>query len=85
MKWLQKPVDTIVSVGKSVALACEAEGSPQPRVFWKRLDLQENAPELSQLQFKSISLDDKGLYECRSTNGIDEDLIARIQLDVRGK
>lgn len=86
MKWIQRPIDTIASVGKPVAIACQADGSPQPKVLWKRLDSpQDLAIEFRELQFREVSLQDKGLYECRATNGADEDLIARVQLDVRGK
>lgn len=88
MKWLKKPNNTIVSIGKPVVIPCEAEGSPQPKINWKRLDQNNDhhrISENSELRFNTISIEDSGIYECTATNSVDEDLIARIQLEVRGK
>lgn len=86
LKWVEKPNDIVVSLGKQVEIACKAVGSPQPKIYWKRLDSEQDITiESSILQLRSTSLKDKGLYECRASNGFDEDLVARVQLDVRGK
>lgn len=56
----------------------------------KNSNQQENnydsiAMEQTELRFPSVSIKDSGTYECRITNGLEEDLVTRIKLLVRGK
>lgn len=85
MKWIQRPKNTVVSVGRSIFLPCQAEGSPQPKVYWRKLSQDRSDLEFHELRFNSITMQDGGTYECIATNGVDENLIVRIQLDVKGK
>lgn len=89
MKWLQRPENkVIVAIGKAISVPCQAEGSPHPKVYWRRLDRDEHRDDThsqSELRFNSATMQDSGIYECIASNGIDEDLTTRIQLDVRGK
>lgn len=39
----------------------------------------------SELRFSSVGMRNAGYYECKAKNGLDEDLIAKIKLDVLGK
>lgn len=86
MKWISKPNDTVVSIGRPLYVACDAEGSPTPRITWKKgPDQGQDGFGFHELRFGSVSLADAGNYECRASNGVDEDLVARIKLDVKGK
>lgn len=48
-------------------------------------EVDDNLMELSELRFSSISPSDSGTYECRVSNGVEEDLVTRIKLTVKGK
>lgn len=65
-------------------MACLADGLPKPRIEWRMEGASEvfSGPEL---HFNSLKQDDAGFYECRATNGVDRDLVARMELKVLGK
>lgn len=86
LKWTVEPSSLQVPVGKPVQLPCVAEGSPSPKIEWRKLDDPAGDGYLgSNLRFLSIEQKDAGNYECRATNGVDEGLSARIRVDVLGK
>lgn len=107
LKWTVEPSSELrAPVGKPLHVPCLAEGNPQPRIYWTRLNSSNNtsgndntnnnnyndgredlAGSLgSELRFSpTISPDDAGLYECRASNGVEEDLVARVKLEVLGK
>jgi hypothetical protein len=70
-----------------VHVPCTAVGQPPPRIEWVRLDGttgpgQSLGPEL---RLAAASQQDSGLYECRASNGMDKDLVARTRLTVMGE
>lgn len=84
LKWLSEPNDIQASVGKSLHIPCLAEGNPMPKVSWyKNRDKQNSlGPDLT---FNPLRPSDGGEYECRASNGVEEDLIKQIKLNVLGK
>lgn len=84
LKWVKKPENLEVSVGKPVKIPCEAEGLPRPAIKWKKLGDKEEGLN-SNLQFSAITQQDAGYYECTASNGDDNNLVARIKLNVLGK
>lgn len=91
LKWIVQPNDTQVSVGNPLFIPCSAEGQPTPKVLWRKIDSSSDdrqpssISEFPELNFQSVKPTDSGTYECRASNGHDDDLIARVQLIVRGK
>lgn len=98
LKWTAEPsAELRVPVGKQVHVPCLAEGNPQPRIEWIRLNSNRNnnnnnndgggnqQPLGSELRFSQISQGDAGYYECHASNGVEEDLVARVKLEVLGK
>lgn len=87
LKWLKEPEDARVPVGKSVYIPCIADGIPRPTIEWTRLGDGEQSiwyPQ-AELRLGSVSQNDSGSYECRARNGVDKDLIRRVELEVLGK
>ena len=84
MKWVEKPSDTEVGVGKTVSIPCKADGSPAPTIEWCKIEDEVRllGPEL---RFASVSQQDAGYYECRANNGQDNQISARVKLSVLGK
>ena len=76
-----------VPVGRPVHIPCLAEGNPVPKIEWRKIVASNEEHEVlgANLRFSSIEQRDSGTYECRASNGIDEDLLSRITLDVLGK
>lgn len=87
LKWISEPKgDLQVKVGKPLHVPCVADGQPAPKTTWTRLDDSTPARMLGyELRFNAVSQEDSGLYECRATNGAEEDLVARVNLTVLGK
>ena len=88
LKWIAEPKGSLeVPVGKPLLVPCIADGQPAPRVGWSKLDSDaDQARQLGhELRFGAVSQEDSGLYECRATNGAEEDLVARVNITVLGK
>lgn len=80
--------------GQQVYIACLAEGNPAPKIEWYKIgdgtigesnsDRQREflGPEL---RFSPAEQRHSGQYECRASNAAEEDLVAKIKLDVLGK
>ena len=73
-----------MSVGKGVHVPCKATGSPEAQIRWTKMD-ESNSQVGRELKFDSVTLKDAGVYECRASNGVEKDLIARVSLKVMGK
>lgn len=85
MKWISEPKDTESPVGKPIYIPCLADGLPKPTIEWTKLEGDESKVVGSELRVGSTSVGDAGYYECRAKNGVDEQLVTRIRLDVLGK
>ncbi|XP_047106935.1 Down syndrome cell adhesion molecule-like protein Dscam2 [Schistocerca piceifrons] len=94
--WKRQPKDTTVEAGRSVVLHCSADGSPPPRILWKKdagsspphfLDvslLMSNYKILANgsLWIRSARSVDKGHFLCQATNGFGIGLSKVVHLDV---
>ncbi|XP_049947508.1 Down syndrome cell adhesion molecule-like protein Dscam2 [Schistocerca serialis cubense] len=96
--WKRQPKDTQVEAGRSVTLPCSADGSPVPRILWKK-DSGSSPPnfqDVSMLMSNYKILDngslwihsarpmDKGHYLCQAANGFGIGLSKIVYVDVRG-
>ncbi|XP_030638507.1 protein turtle homolog B [Chanos chanos] len=59
-------------VGRELLIPCEAEGDPFPNITWRKVGKpsrsKHNVLQRGSLQFKSLSKDDHGEWECVATN-----------------
>lgn len=86
LKWIVEPQNVQVPANQRVHIACSADGAPKPTIEWRKMADSGDVKHLgSQLGFASIRPEDGGLYECRAKNGIEKDLVARIEVKVMGK
>ena len=87
LKWIAEPKgDLEVPVGKPLQVPCIASGQPTPTIVWTKLDGEDQTRTLgSDLRFGAVNQADSGLYECRASNGVEKDLVARFRLNVLGK
>jgi hypothetical protein len=67
-KWINEPQNTSVILGSDFEINCDADGSPQPRIVWRKINansLNENNEVIGKLlKISKIKLSDSGLYEC---------------------
>lgn len=78
-------MDTALSVGKDLFVACKARGNPRPRIDWFKIIGNERESLGSQLRIHSVAQSHAGHYECRARNEVDKDLSKLIKLEVLGK
>ncbi|XP_072049439.1 limbic system-associated membrane protein-like [Amphiura filiformis] len=65
-------------VGDNVQLQCKAEGSPKPAIRWRHVRPNHQLPngiegsykQSDTLDIRSISLEDRGEYQCIASNGV---------------
>ncbi|RWS09189.1 hemicentin-1-like protein, partial [Dinothrombium tinctorium] len=70
LRWLLEPKNSQAKVGEDIILECKATGSPLPKISWKRDGkLLEGVNDI--LTLNSITLKQKGTYECIAENGGD--------------
>ncbi|RWS05571.1 Down syndrome cell adhesion molecule-like protein Dscam2 [Dinothrombium tinctorium] len=81
LKWIEEPQDSTVTEGRDFIINCKAEGIPPPQIKWKK---GQNEVQRSKetLEFKSITLDDSGEYECIVENGVDNSLSKKFKISV---
>ena len=83
--------DKVVKEGSPVNLTCDAQGSPRPKIMWKREDgamIRYNGGEMStvdgnSLAFPAASRAHVGEYLCIASNGIPPSISKRIVLRVQ--
>ncbi|XP_049771830.1 Down syndrome cell adhesion molecule-like protein Dscam2 [Schistocerca cancellata] len=94
--WRVQPDDTETVAGKSVVLPCAAEGSPSPRILWKKNtgavpplyqelnSLMENYKIMQNgsLVIYNTRPEDSGYYMCQASNGVGVALSKVIYLTV---
>ncbi|XP_049775018.1 Down syndrome cell adhesion molecule-like protein 1 homolog isoform X1 [Schistocerca cancellata] len=81
--WQTEPNDTEVVLGSSLMVDCAADGSPMPRIQWKKespipvspfqdIHRTENFKVLENgsLWIQDVLLEDKGYYVCEANSGI---------------
>ncbi|XP_076034234.1 uncharacterized protein LOC143021011 isoform X2 [Oratosquilla oratoria] len=77
-EWLNELEDQTVLEGEPVTLDCDAYGSPDPEIFWYRVEDNEDVPiteddrsyeiDGNKLIILSMSSDDVGDYKCTAEN-----------------
>ncbi|GFS46965.1 hemicentin-1 [Trichonephila inaurata madagascariensis] len=70
---IKNPGNVIASVGDDVFLSCEASGHPQPKIYWRKDNVELFSSHLISLQDENltihhVSLTDAGNYECIAEN-----------------
>ncbi len=67
-KWINEPQNKSEIIGSDIEIFCDADGSPQPRIVWRKINansLNENNEVIGKLlKISKIKLSDSGLYEC---------------------
>ncbi|XP_040907057.1 roundabout homolog 2-like isoform X2 [Toxotes jaculatrix] len=85
----QNPQDTVVAVGETASLECQApRGHPEPTTFWRkdkaRLDLKDDRITVrgGKLTISNTKKTDAGIYVCVATNMVGERESEKAQLSV---
>ncbi|KAG1650319.1 Down syndrome cell adhesion molecule-like protein Dscam2 [Nymphon striatum] len=93
-KWIIEPTDTHVALGESILLNCKASGHPVPTVKWFTVIGRKVKPILNidnrfqllkngSLLFKEIQGSDSGKYSCLVSNGVGNELIKDVNLEIK--
>ena len=86
LKWSKEPQDLSLKQGGEANISCEAEGYPEPIIFWKRLN---SSNELSlydnRLHMLSATAHDAGNYECIAKNSEGDSLSKIVSVSVIGE
>ncbi|XP_071040725.1 cell adhesion molecule Dscam1 isoform X2 [Parasteatoda tepidariorum] len=94
-QWKIQPTDKSVVVGQNVIIDCQADGFPQPRIWWEKSEITGSrdyktiisnshihALENGSLMIRESEQNDAGYYLCQATNGIGSGLSKVIELTV---
>ncbi|XP_029207691.2 peroxidasin homolog [Acropora millepora] len=76
VKFLTKPQNTTVVIGKSAFLHCNATGSPEPVVSWRKEEGERDEKRFKQLKngtllIRDARMSDAGQYLCIAANQLD--------------
>uniref|UniRef100_A0A182NQ64 Down syndrome cell adhesion molecule-like protein Dscam2 n=1 Tax=Anopheles dirus TaxID=7168 RepID=A0A182NQ64_9DIPT len=86
--WTHEPHDVAIVLGRPIALACEADGFPQPKITWFRgkgklsTDFHSIPSKNNSLSINYATSPDAGYYMCEAANGIGNSLKKIIHIDV---
>ncbi|CAN8026902.1 unnamed protein product, partial [Ixodes persulcatus] len=94
-RWRLEPADATVTTGERVVLDCQADGTPEPRVRWKKsagVQSTEFRTVISSsrmqalvngsLVIQEIETSDAGGYMCEASNGVGLPLYTVVQVSV---
>uniref|UniRef100_A0A4W3JWV4 Hemicentin 1 n=1 Tax=Callorhinchus milii TaxID=7868 RepID=A0A4W3JWV4_CALMI len=92
--FFQSPLDISVDIGSNLTLPCQAQGYPEPRVRWRRLDglsiySRPRAVSLvtqlttGSLFFNNLWVDDEATYVCEAENQFGK-IQAQVRVTVTG-
>ncbi|XP_050040426.2 cell adhesion molecule Dscam1-like isoform X3 [Dermacentor andersoni] len=94
-RWRLEPADTTVTTGERVTLDCQADGTPEPRVRWKKSAGPQSAEfrtviSSSRMQalvngslvIQEVETSDAGGYMCEASNGVGLPLYTVVQVNV---
>lgn len=100
-RWVMEPEDSFVVLHESVQLDCQADGTPDPRVVWKKAEglIPRNYQQLTfdtnqdhrqlyhngTLVINNAREEDHGYYLCQASNGVGFDISKVIHLNVHSK
>lgn len=76
VKFLTKPQNTTVVIGKSAFLHCNATASPEPVVSWRKEEGERDEKRFKQLKngtllIRDARMSDAGQYLCIAANQLD--------------
>uniref|UniRef100_T1K1W5 Uncharacterized protein n=1 Tax=Tetranychus urticae TaxID=32264 RepID=T1K1W5_TETUR len=82
--WTKEPVDVKVSAGSKLVVDCLANGYPIPKIYWRLIKNNQvvNQINSSSLIFESISLSNRGNYECVAENSVGFPISKTIYIEV---
>lgn len=77
--WIIEPQNTTAIYGSNFKIKCDADGSPEPKIVWRKL-YTNNAYDIfgKMLKFSKIQKSDSGQYECIVFNTNDMVLLRKI-------
>ncbi|KAH8024679.1 hypothetical protein HPB51_000510 [Rhipicephalus microplus] len=94
-RWRLEPADTTVTTGERVILDCQADGTPEPRVRWKKSagpqstefrtvisSSRMQALVNGSLVIQEVETADAGGYMCEASNGVGLPLYTVVQVNV---
>ncbi|KAI1298128.1 Titin [Halotydeus destructor] len=81
LKWSKEPQDEQIFIGRPVHIECFAEGSPPPRISWRRVG-KDLVIDHSVLSTVSADREFAGEYECTVNNGQDVPLTRKITVRI---
>ncbi|XP_033885551.3 hemicentin-1-like isoform X1 [Acipenser ruthenus] len=78
-EFTQEPIDVSADIGSNISLHCQAQGYPQPRIKWRRLDNASlfsrplavssvNQKKTGSLVINNLWVDDETTYVCEAEN-----------------
>jgi len=74
----------VARLGENIQIACEATGTPNPRIYWTKDEREQVVSQEPVLKFTSISHTHGGEYHCHAQNRKGESRVSTI-LEVIGK
>ncbi|KAG8201074.1 hypothetical protein JTE90_002747 [Oedothorax gibbosus] len=94
-QWKIPPSDKSIVMGQNLVIDCQADGFPQPRIWWEKSDAAGprdyktiisnshiHALENGSLMIREAERNDAGYYLCQATNGIGSGLSKVVELTV---
>ncbi|KAG1653133.1 Down syndrome cell adhesion molecule-like protein Dscam2 [Nymphon striatum] len=93
-KWVKQITNTSSIEGDTAIFTCQAKGSPQPTITWKRItgiikvtlknDDKYEIKDYGELHIKDTQIYDAGQYACEAKNGVLAPITANAFLNVGG-
>jgi len=75
------PQNLTVNETNPIVVSCDASGSPEPSLKWKKDGQILSQPK--QLSIKASDRSDTGLYVCTASNGVGQDMTAQAYVTVQ--
>jgi len=79
-----------VKEGDSISIDCQPGGSPQPTVYWQRVDHKlpfyaGNFAQTNQIEISDATTDSEGMYICHADNGVGSPVSSEVIINVMYK
>ncbi|RWS04981.1 titin-like protein [Dinothrombium tinctorium] len=83
MKWIEKPKDTTIILGHNHIITCIADGFPRPQISWRK-NKNVILSHSERFEIKNADYKDRGEYECKAENGVDQILSKTFKITIVG-
>ncbi len=84
-KWINEPQNTTAKFGSNIAIRCDADGSPKPRIVWRKIQtnsvFDNNFGKV--LKISKIKNSDSGQYECIVYNNNNDMVLLRKIISIK--